>query len=87
MPVHIVLLPTADDVLFNITLNGSATVSNELLKNADGSATAVEQIQQDKPVDVYDLRGNKIRSKATDLRGRAKGIYIINGKTVIHNKY
>jgi hypothetical protein len=74
---------TTDDVLFNITLNGSATISNELLIDADGSATAVEQIQQDKPVDVYDLRGNKVRSNVTNLRGLAKGIYIINGKKVI----
>ena len=76
---------TTDDVLFNITLNGSATICNELLIDADGSTTAVEQIQQDKPVDVYDLRGNKVRSNVTDLRGLAKGIYIINGKKVIHN--
>ena len=78
---------TTDDVLFNITLNGSATISNEMLIDADGSATAVERIQQDKPMDVYDLRGNKVRSNVTNLRGLAKGIYIINGKKVIHNKY
>ena len=76
---------TTDDVLFNITLNGSATISNELLIDAGGSVTAVERIQQDKPMDVYDLRGNEVRSKVTDLRGLAKGIYIINGKKVIHN--
>ena len=74
---------TTDDVLFNITLNGSATISNELLIDADGSTTAVERIQQDKPMDVYDLRGNKVRSNVTNLRGLAKGIYIINGKKVI----
>ena len=74
---------TTDDVLFNITLNGSATISNEMLIDADGSATAVERIQQDKPMDVYDLRGNKVRSNVTNLRGLAKGIYIINGKKVI----
>ena len=74
---------TTEDVLFNITLNGSATISNELLIDADGSATAVERIQQDKPMDVYDLRGNKVRSNVTNLRGLAKGIYIINGKKVI----
>ena len=54
-----------------------------MLIDADGSATAVERIQQDKPMDVYDLRGNKVRSNVTNLRGLAKGIYIINGKKVI----
>ena len=68
-------------------LEAGDRISNEVLIDADGSATAVEQIQQVEPMDVYDLRGNKVRSKVTDLRGLAKGIYIINGKKGIHNKY
>jgi hypothetical protein len=76
------------DVLLNIALKGTATISNELLVGVDGTVTGINEVhQKNEPANVYDLRGNKIRSNVTDLHGLAKGIYIINGKTVIHNKY
>ena len=35
------------------------------------------------PQDVYDLRGNKVRSKAASLDGLPQGVYIVNGKKVV----
>ena len=74
---------TTKDELFNVTLSGNATISNELLVNVDGSVTGINETLFDKPVDVYDLRGNKVRSNTTDLNGLQKGVYIVNGKKVI----
>ena len=37
---------------------------------------------EDEPFDIYNLQGIKVKSKATDLRGLPRGIYIINGKKV-----
>jgi len=71
------------DELFNVTLSGNATISNELLVNVDGMVTGINEMQFDKPVDVYDLRGNKVRSNTTDLNGLQKGVYIVNGKKTI----
>lgn len=74
---------TTKDELFNVTLSGNATISNELLVNVDGSVTGINEMQFDKPVDVYDLRGNKVHTNTTDLNGLQKGVYIVNGKKVI----
>ncbi len=74
---------TTKDELFNVTLSGNATISNELLVNVDGMVTGINEMQFDKPVDVYDLRGNKVRSNTTDLNGLQKGVYIVNGKKVV----
>lgn len=34
------------------------------------------------PFDIYNLQGRKVKSKAYDLKGLPRGIYIINGKKV-----
>ena len=39
------------------------------------------------PFDVYNIRGQKVKSKATDLQGLPLGIYVINGKKVVLNRY
>ena len=36
-----------------------------------------------RPVDVYDLRGRKVRSQATSLSGLPKGVYIVNGRKLV----
>ena len=46
-------------------------------------ASAILNINVEHPVDIYDLQGNKIRSKATSLKGLRKGVYIINGSKVV----
>ena len=46
-------------------------------------ASAILNISVDHPVDIYDLQGNKVRSKATSLKGLRKGVYIINGSKVV----
>ncbi len=43
-------------------------------------ATGINTIVTDKPVDIYNLHGSKVRSKATSTDGLPKGIYIINGQ-------
>ena len=45
--------------------------------------TDIREISADSPVDVYNMQGNKVRSKATTLSGLSKGIYIVNGRKVI----
>ena len=45
--------------------------------------TDIREISADNPVDVYNMQGNKVRSKATTLSGLPKGVYIVNGRKVI----
>jgi len=45
--------------------------------------TGIREISADNPVDVYNMQGNKVRSKATTLSGLPKGVYIVNGRKVI----
>lgn len=47
------------------------------------SASGIIGISVDHPADVYDLQGNKVRSKITSLKDLSKGVYIINGKKVL----
>ena len=46
-------------------------------------ASGIMSISVEHPVDVYDLQGSKVRSRATTLKGLAKGVYIVNGSKVI----
>ena len=39
-------------------------------------------VTEGEPFDVYNLQGRKVKSKAYDLKGLSRGIYIINGKKV-----
>jgi hypothetical protein len=39
-------------------------------------------VMDDEPFDIYNLRGQKVKSKATNLEGLPRGVYIINGKKV-----
>ena len=45
--------------------------------------TGIGIITIDKPVDVYNIQGQKVRSNVTSLDGLPKGVYIINGKKVV----
>jgi hypothetical protein len=45
--------------------------------------TGIMAVSVENPVDVYDIRGNKVRDKATTLDGLAKGIYIVRGRKVV----
>ena len=47
------------------------------------NSTGIIEISAENPVDVYNMQGNKVRSKATTLSGLPKGIYIVNGRKVI----
>jgi hypothetical protein len=51
------------------------------MKEKEG--TGIMAVSVENPVDVYDIRGNKVRDKATTLDGLAKGIYIVRGRKVV----
>lgn len=51
--------------------------------NKDDSGSGINEIHFGSHIDVYDLRGNKVRSNTTDLNGLQKGIYIVGGKKVV----
>ena len=42
----------------------------------------VTMTEGDECFDIYNLQGQKVKSKATDLKGLPRGIYIINGKKI-----
>ena len=48
----------------------------------DGIASVLQQTEY---FDVYDLKGNLLRSQSQTLRGLPKGIYVVNGKKIKHN--
>jgi len=49
--------------------------------------TAIDDIfADDKPMDVYTLSGQKVRSGATSLQGLPAGVYIVGGKKVVVSK-
>ena len=55
-------------------VNGKLTI-----EEADG----ILGISVEHPADVYNLQGNKVRSKITTLKDLSKGVYIINGRKVL----
>lgn len=48
--------------------------------------TGIDLIQYDKPVDVYNIQGQKVRSNVISLESLPKGVYIINGRKVVVKK-
>lgn len=71
---------------------GTATITltSDNGENAKCIVSVVEEIDGINSVlilpevfDVYNLKGQKVRSKTTDLKGLSKGIYIINEKKVL----
>ncbi len=67
---------------YEITISGGAAQNYELIYH-NGTLTISEvngiiDLSFGKSFDIYDLYGNKIRSKAISLDGLPKGIYIVN---------
>ncbi|MBR2244763.1 MAG: leucine-rich repeat protein [Prevotella sp.] len=49
-----------------------------------GDVTGIEGIQTEgETFDVYNLRGQKVRTNVTNFNGLQKGVYIVNGKKVM----
>ena len=72
---------------YEIVVSG-AEAKNYDITYANGKLTITEAdgilgISVEHPADVYDLQGNKVRSKITTLKDLPKGVYIINGKKVL----
>ncbi|WP_081832036.1 Ig-like domain-containing protein [Prevotella sp. P6B1] len=66
------------------------TLTSDNGETAKCTITVVEELDGIQSVvtlpevfDVYNLQGHKVRSKATDLKGLSKGVYIINNKKVL----
>ena len=49
-------------------------------------ATGIRQVQLDRPVNVYTIGGTLVRQNATSLDGLPDGVYIVNGKKVLHRR-
>ena len=72
---------------YEITVSGAEAQNYEItyfngkltIEEADG----ILGISVEHPADVYDLQGNKVRSKITTLKDLSKGVYIINKKKVL----
>lgn len=73
---------------YSITPTGGES-QNYYFKYIDGVLTiinpdVIEHVKTDgTPFDVYNLEGQKVRSKATSLEGLPKGIYVIKDKKVM----
>ena len=72
---------------YHVVVSG-AEAKNYDISYTDGvlivtEGTGIMTISVENPVDVYDIRGNKVRDKATTLDGLAKGIYIVRGRKVV----
>ena len=72
---------------YDITISG-AEAENYEISYINGKLTITEAdgilgISVEHPADVYDLQGNKMRSKMTTLKDLPKGVYIINGRKVL----
>ena len=72
---------------YDITVSG-AKAKNYKISYVKGKLTITEAdgilgISVEHPADVYDLQGNKVRSKIKTLKELSKGVYIINGKKVL----
>ncbi len=81
------LVNVTDIVLVvNIILNGDNSVATrEAIDEAladiwDEYVTAINNIKQEETVDVFDLKGRKVRANATDLKGLPQGVYIVRDK-------
>lgn len=59
---------TLDKATFNVTVVNT---------------TGIKGVSMDSPTDVFDVKGNKVKSNATTLNGLQKGVYIVNGQKVV----
>ena len=72
---------------YDIVVSGGEARNYEL-KYQNGVLTVTEStgiatISVTKPVNVYNVQGRMVRSKATTLEGLPSGVYIVNGQKVI----
>ena len=47
------------------------------------TSTGIQEVNMDKPMDIYTINGCMVRSQSTTTEGLKKGIYIINNKRTI----
>lgn len=59
------------------------------IDDMEGETTSIEDLLFDdgimtRPADVFNVNGQKVRSKAENLYGLPKGVYIVNGKKYVN---
>ena len=89
---------TDNNDLLRISCEGEGTVkvTDVMMVDADrkphyvrdtefGEATGIEIVNGSfvKPADIYSVSGSLVRKNAKSTRGLGKGIYVVNGKTII----
>ena len=89
---------TDNNDLLRISCEGEGTVkvTDVMMVDADrkphyvrdaefGEATGIEIVNGSfaKPADIYSVSGALVRKNAKSIRGLGKGIYVVNGKTII----
>ena len=65
-----------------VTTDRGTTYGEEYTFDVPGTDTAVDGVKTVEPTafDVYNMRGVRVRHKATSLEGLPAGLYIVNGK-------
>lgn len=61
--------------------NYDLTYQNGILKVIE--STGISEISAERPADIYNMQGYKVRSKATSFEGLPKGLYIVNGRIIV----
>ena len=79
--------PESGPGLYDIVLSGGSAL-NYYFEYQSGHLTitaqnAISTVTLDHPVDVYNLSGNKVLSRATTLAVLPKGVYIVEGRKIV----
>ena len=63
----------------------SAEYWKEFVFIEEGLSSGINVVgkEKNKNYDIYNLQGQKVRSRATSFEGLPKGVYIINGEKVV----
>ena len=79
---------------FNQTTSGAkaiklASMGFAGIDDMEGETTSIEDLLfndgiMTRPADVFNVNGQKVRSKAENLYGLPKGVYIVNGKKYVN---
>lgn len=79
---------------FNQTTSGAkaiklASMGFASIDDMEGETTSIEDLLfndgiMTRPADVFNVNGQKVRSKAENLYGLPKGVYIVNGKKYVN---
>lgn len=66
-------------------LNRIVINANDFAVKDAKEGTGINEINNERQMDIYTIQGNKIRSNTSDYIGLKPGVYIVNGKKIIIN--